>query len=284
MRDGVSHVQVGVHTLCVRVSGMERQRVEQTGAPFLLVHGFGGSLASWQLVSPALARIRPVIAFDLPGHGQSSIAVGDGSVGFFAGVTAGLMEALDVPAAHIVGHSLGGGVALSLLAHKPENVRALSLLAPAGLGRTVNIAFIEAFVQATTPEALRTAMDMAVYAKGLVGRQAAQALLAGLNRPGVRAALRHVAQACFDGGVQAADLRAVLRASPVACQIIWGREDSVLPLPASEALVRPPHGLLLEQTGHLPQLEQPEHVAQAVAAFAAEGAGSSVKNGRLPAG
>lgn len=284
MRDGVSHVQVGAHTLCVRISGMERQRAGQAGAPFLLVHGFGGSLASWQLVSPALARIRPVIAFDLPGHGQSSLAVGDGSVGFFAGVTAELMEALDVPAAHVVGHSLGGGVALSLLAHKPENVQALSLLAPAGLGRTVNIAFIEAFVQATTPEALCAAMDMAVYAKGLVGRQAAQALLAGLNQPGVRAALRHVAQACFGGGVQEADLRAALRASPVACQIIWGREDSVLPLPVSEALVRPPHGLLLEQTGHLPQLEQPAHVAQAIAAFAAEGAGSTVKNGTLPAG
>jgi pyruvate dehydrogenase E2 component (dihydrolipoamide acetyltransferase) len=272
MRDGVSHVQVGAHSLCVRISGMEQQGAEHggAGAPLLLVHGFGGSLASWQLVTPTLARTRPVIAFDLPGHGESSQAVGEGSVAFFAGVTAGLLDALDVPCAHVVGHSLGGAVALSLLAHKPEKVRALSLLAPAGLSRCVNMAFIEGFVQATTPEALLEAMAMAVYAKGLVGRKAALVQLAQLNRPGVRAALQQVVEACFRGGEQAVDLRAVLHASPVACQIIWGREDAVLPLPPTEGLVQPPHGLLLEQTGHLPQLERPTVVAQALAAFAAQ--------------
>lgn len=269
MRDGVTRVQVGAHELCVKLSGMQ-QGAESSCVPLLLVHGFGGSLASWQLVSPTLARGRPVIAFDLPGHGDSSKNVGEGTLEAFASVTAGLMDVLDVPCAHVVGHSLGGGVALSLLAQKPEKLRSLSLLAPAGLSRSVNMVFIEGFLQAMTPEALQAIMDMAVYGKGLVGRQAAQALLAGLNRPGARAALQQVAQACFGGGVQAADLRAALHASPVACQLIWGREDAVLPLPTTQRLVPPPHELLLEQTGHLPQLERPVEVARAVAAFVAQ--------------
>lgn len=270
MRDGVTRVQVGAHELCVKLSGMAHQGAGRSHRPLLLVHGFGGSLASWQLVSPMLARSRPVIAFDLPGHGDSSKNVGEGTLEAFARVTAGLLDALAIPCAHVVGHSLGGGVALSLLAQKPEKLCALSLLAPAGLSRSINMAFIEGFLQATTPEALQAAMDMAVYGKALVGRQAAQALLAGLDRPGARAALQQVAQACFGGGVQAADLRAALHASPVACQLIWGLEDAVLPLPNTQGLVPPPHELLLEQTGHLPQLERPAEVAQAVAAFAAQ--------------
>ena len=84
------------------------------GIPILFVHGFGGDINSWSLNQALLARRRATYALDLPGHGGSSKDIDDGTVGSLASVVVDFMCALDIPNAHLVGHSLGGAVVMTI--------------------------------------------------------------------------------------------------------------------------------------------------------------------------
>lgn len=110
------------------------------GIPVLLVHGMGGSAHTWGDVPARLSAQRvPVIAVDLPGHGDSARGAGDYSLGAMASVLRDLLDRLDVERVHLVGHSLGGGVCLQFDYQFPERVESLVLVASGGLG-------VEAFV------------------------------------------------------------------------------------------------------------------------------------------
>jgi magnesium chelatase accessory protein len=104
------------------------------GPPLLLIHGFGGAAWNWTEVAPLLAGRRVLIP-DLPGHGASSPLPAP-SLAAFADVVAGLA---DEPVG-VVGHSLGGVVALRLAERRPELVRGLVLAAPAGISSSTRLA------------------------------------------------------------------------------------------------------------------------------------------------
>ncbi|MBO1323619.1 alpha/beta fold hydrolase [Acetobacter sp. TBRC 12305] len=262
------NVQVGPHSIHVHVTGPAGDDGQDAAqAPLILVHGFGGSQAGWLMVQPAWARHRRVIAFDLPGHGASSTHVGAGTLSCFADVVGGLMDVLGVASAHVLGHSLGGGIALALLRACPQKLRSLSLIAPAGLGSSVNMAFVQGYVNAHTVDDIRNTMDIAVATPGLIGRQAARLLLHGLEEPGRRDALRQIAQACFPHGRQAEDFRALIRRAPIPVRLVWGQDDAVLPPPPPGDLAAEAPCIILPRTGHLPQLERATEVAQAVNEF-----------------
>lgn len=78
------------------------------GEPLILVHGFGGDLNNWLFNHATLAVKREVYALDLPGHGESTKDVADGSLDNLTDVVIGCMDALGIPAAHLIGHSMGG--------------------------------------------------------------------------------------------------------------------------------------------------------------------------------
>ena len=84
----------------------------------VLIHGFGGDLNNWLFTQPGLAETHRVIAFDLPGHGGSSKDVGAGDLAALSRIISAFLDVLDIPKAHLVGHSLGGGVALRIGARK----------------------------------------------------------------------------------------------------------------------------------------------------------------------
>ncbi|MFD2398210.1 alpha/beta fold hydrolase [Prauserella oleivorans] len=79
----------------------------------VLVHGYGGDKNSWLFVQEPLSQTRTVHALDLPGHGESSKDVGDGSLDTLAGAVLGFLEAKGIERAHLVGHSLGGAVVVA---------------------------------------------------------------------------------------------------------------------------------------------------------------------------
>jgi pyruvate dehydrogenase E2 component (dihydrolipoamide acetyltransferase) len=134
-------VEVGGQRLrYVRVGDGERAAV--------LLHGFGGDKDTWLFNLDALAEGRTVYALDLPGHGESSKEVTDGSVAGMATVVAGVLEALSIDRADLVGHSMGAAVAMALAVAHPERVRSPALLAPAGLGQAANVEYLRGFVAA----------------------------------------------------------------------------------------------------------------------------------------
>ncbi|MDT5126705.1 MAG: hypothetical protein QOH54_2349, partial [Mycobacterium sp.] len=110
---------------------------EGEGEALLLIHGMAGSSQTWRAVLPQLAKKYRVIAPDLLGHGQSSKPRTDYSLGAFAVGLRDLLDELGVDSATVVGHSLGGGIAMQFLYQHPDYCRRLILISSGGLGPDV---------------------------------------------------------------------------------------------------------------------------------------------------
>ncbi|MEW5939787.1 MAG: alpha/beta hydrolase [Chloroflexota bacterium] len=98
------------------------------GQPLLFIHGLGSSARDWELQVGEFAKSYRVVTFDLRGHGQSDKPAGPYSMAMFAADTAGLLKGLGVDRAHVVGISLGGGVAFQLALDAPQMVRTLTVV------------------------------------------------------------------------------------------------------------------------------------------------------------
>jgi pyruvate dehydrogenase E2 component (dihydrolipoamide acetyltransferase) len=232
----------------------------------VFIHGFGGDLNSWLFVQPDLAARFRTIALDLPGHGGSTKSVGGGDMKTLTAAVAALLDALDVRAAHLVGHSMGGAIALELAESAPGRVRSVTLISPAGLGADVNMAYVDGLIEARRPKQLSQTLELLFADPGLVNREMTENLLRFKRLDGVDAALRAIAGANFPGGRQAGSYRDALArfAGPVA--IVWGREDRILPATHAEALPASIKTVILDQTGHMAHMEKPAEVNRHVVA------------------
>jgi pimeloyl-ACP methyl ester carboxylesterase len=254
-----------------------------TGPVLLLIHGMGGSSENWREVIEPLARDHTVIVPDLPGHGASSPG-GDYSVG---GLAAGLRDLLLVLAhdrATLVGHSLGGGIAMQFAYQFPEIVERLVLVSSGGLGPEVSLLLRAAalpgagpFIAATAPAVRRLGVGLR-HAQGRVrpGTDVTEVvhgygLLADPERrAGFLATVRSVI------GIRGQRVSAVDRlylAEAVPVLIVWGARDRLLPARHGEHAQRGIPGSRLEmfeEAGHLPQLEEPSRFVTALEKFLAE--------------
>lgn len=121
----------------VDVGGIDVAYVDSggDGPPIVLVHGLSSSLGFWEHQVPTLSRTHRVLALDLPGYGASGRPDAPFTPPWYADVVSGFMDALGVPSAVVLGHSMGGQIALTLALDHPGKVDALVLSAPAGFER-----------------------------------------------------------------------------------------------------------------------------------------------------
>lgn len=237
------------------------------GTPALLVHGFGGNLDSWSLVQPALALDRRVIAIDLPAHGDSDETLSDGGVDDLAGSVRAVLDALGVDRAHLVGHSMGGAIAIAAAAAAPARFACLVLIAPAGLGPEVDGEFISGFLAAKRRRDLRPAVERLFADKAMVSERMLEDLIRMKRVGGVESALRTIADQFFPAGRQRdMGLRSALAALPLPKRIIWGRADRTIPPAHAEGLA---DTLFIDEAGHMPQLEAPAKVSRLLRQFLA---------------
>ena len=113
-------------------------RMAGSGPPVVVIHGMINSSRHWREVAERLAADHTVIAPDLIGHGDSATPRGDYSLGAHAAVIRDLLAALGIRSATIVGHSLGGGVAMQFFWQFPDQVERLVLISSGGLGPRVS--------------------------------------------------------------------------------------------------------------------------------------------------
>jgi pyruvate dehydrogenase E2 component (dihydrolipoamide acetyltransferase) len=226
------------------------------GVPVLLLHGFGADLNSWMFTQPALSDGRRTIALDLPGHGGSTKDVGSGDADALVDMVDVAVTELGIERVHLVGHSMGGAVAALVAARRPERVATLTLIAPSGLGPEINATFIDGFVRMARRREAVEVLNLLVHDPALVSRTMVEDVLRYKRIDGVTAALDAIARAWFAGGLQTRNVIAEITALAAPVQIIWGRNDNIIPVAHAEAGASrlPVH--ILEAAGHLPHMEK----------------------------
>ena len=233
------------------------------GPPLVLIHGFGGDFLTFFLLQPQLATRYRTLALDLPGHGGSTKTLSGADAAALAAVVGAVMTARGMPMAHLLGHSLGGAVALALTERDPVRVSALTLVSPAGLGPEVNADYISGFIAARRPRELATLLAT-LFAGGqsLITREMIEGVLRYKRLDGVAAALTAIAAANMPEGRQAASFRQVL-ADPVRpAHIIWGRQDRIIPAAHAEGLPAHVRVSIFEDAGHMAHMEKAADVAR----------------------
>jgi pimeloyl-ACP methyl ester carboxylesterase len=256
------------------------------GPVLLLIHGMGGTFENWQEVVEPLSHHHTVIAPDLPGHGASGPGGGDYSIGAFAAGLRDLLLALDHKRATVVGHSLGGGIAMQFAYQFPEMVERLVLVSSGGLGPEVS----PLLRAATLPGA-----DLFISATAAIGSKIVPTLARGLAMIGLRpsadlhevirgygtltdpvrrtAFLATVRAVLGTGGqrVDASDRLYLAEAMPVL--IVWGADDPIIPAHhGQDAHERIPGSRLeiFDGVGHMPQIETPLRFVTTLEEFLAE--------------
>jgi pimeloyl-ACP methyl ester carboxylesterase len=253
------------------------------GPLLLLVHGMAGTARNWEPVIEPLALHNTVVAPDFPGHGESAPGGGDYSLGSLASGLRDLMVSLGHERATLVGHSLGGGVALQFAYQFPELVERLVLVSSGGLGpevgailRAAALPGADLFIRATAkPGAVAGGWLSGALGKvGLrpnadlaeVGR--AYASLSDADR---RKAFLSTLQAVVDtDGQRVAALDRLYLAADLPVLIVWGERDPIIPVGHGRAAHAQLPGSRLEvfpDAGHVPMLEQPGRFAAVLQRF-----------------
>jgi len=257
-----------------------------SGPALLLIHGMAGSCENWREVIGPLSRAHTVIAPDLPGHGSSEPGGGDYSLGSLAAGLRDLLAALGHDRATLVGHSLGGGIAMQFAYQFPEFTERLVLVSSGGLGpevspilRAAALPGADLFIAATagpgraagsvlgrglSAVGLRPNADVAEVARGY----------ASLADPNRRSAFLATLRGVVGTGgqrVHAGDRLYLADGVPVL--IIWGENDRIIPAHHGEHA----HGAIggsrleiFEGVGHMPQLEAPARFVSTLESFLSE--------------
>jgi pimeloyl-ACP methyl ester carboxylesterase len=250
-------------------------RLAGSGPLVVLIHGITASSRVWEPVGPELAGHHTVLAPDLLGHGETAKPRGDYSMGAFASGIRDLMLRLDLGPGTVVGHSLGGGVAMQFAYQFPERTQRLALVSSGGLGRRVHV-----FLRAATLPGSELVLPLLAGRQVLsAGRALGRALRrvglqlgndamemarghASLGDPESRAAFVHTLRASIDpGGQRVQAIDRLYLASELPVLIVWGARDRIIP-PGhgrrAQELVPSSRFELFERSGHFPHLDEPE--------------------------
>lgn len=248
-----------------------------SGPALVLLHGMGASWHWWLENIPALARQHRVIAVDLPGFGNSEPLPAPAEMAMHAGAVFGLMDQLDIDSATVVGHSMGGLVALEMATAEPRRVQDLILVGSGGVPMTRrHLAAILVVVRTSTAVLRRPVVRRALVAKQWLRRLA---LRGGFHDPrAVSPELAALMMPLFGGpgsvDATAAAGRAVraMEPSTVTCPVllIWGKHDVMVPLRCAhdlDRLLTDSELIVIPEAGHTPMIEYPDEFNSAVLTY-----------------
>ena len=255
------------------------------GPAVVLVHGLMSARRTWDAQLDRLAADHRVIAPDLFGHGDSAKPVGDYSLGAHAASLRDLLDELDIPAATVVGHSLGGGIAMQLAYLFPDRVERVVLVSTGGLGRELNpllraatLPGSEFVLPVLASGWLHDVGDSVLRLWGRTGLpsvspSAAEAWqsLATLADGDTRKAFLATSRSVIDVGGQTVSARnrlSGLESRPV--MLVWGARDRMIPsshIDAARAVLPHSRVEILDRSGHFPHLDEPDRFAAVLGDF-----------------
>ncbi len=244
------------------------------GPVVLLLHGVAGRSASWEPVMRHLAADFTVIAPDLIGHGESAKPRGDYSLGAFASGVRDVMAALGHDRATVVGHSLGGGIAMQFAYQFPERAERLVLVSSGGLGKEVSFVLRSAALpgaELVLPLLFgRPVLRAGATLAGFFGRlgfepgadlaEMATAVASFQDAETRRAFLATVRNVIDVTGQSVSATDRLYLAANVPTLLAWGEDDPIIPAAhgrAAHALIPGSRLELYAGAGHFPHLDDP---------------------------
>ncbi|HNM11307.1 MAG TPA: alpha/beta fold hydrolase [Mycobacterium sp.] len=256
---------------------------EGQGDAILLLHGMAGSSQTWRSVIRPLSRKYRVIAPDLLGHGSSAKPRSDYSLGAFAVLLRDLLDELGVARATIVGHSLGGGVAMQFVYQHPDYCERLVLIGSGGLGpdvgwtlRLLSAPGAELIMPIIAPQPVLTAGEKvrSWFAKMGIesprGGEIWNAYSSFSDAETRQAFLRTLRSVVDYRGQAVSALNRLNVRADMPIMAIWGEQDAIIPVQHAYAALeaRPDARIeVMPGVGHFPQVERPTEVVDLIDDF-----------------
>ena len=263
----------------VRAAGIDTNYHDLgAGQPVLLIHGSGPGVsawANWRLVMPELARRFRVIAPDMAGFGYSERpAEARYDMDAWVAQALGLLDALEIPQADLVGNSFGGALALTLAIRHPERVRRLVLMGSMGVSFPITPGLDAVWGYTPSLDNMRRLLDLFAHDRTLVNDDLARLRYEASIQPGFQESFSAMFPAPRQRWVEAMSApEAAIRALPHQTLVIHGREDRVIPLTNSLTLA---HWIVNAQLhvfgrcGHWTQIEHAGRFARLLTDFFSE--------------
>ena len=238
----------------------------------LLLHGFGGDLDNWMFNLDSLAEKHRLLALDLPGHGQSVKTNVDPSLSGMATFVRKFLDVLSVSSVHVVGHSMGGAIAMQLASDSPETVKSLGLICSAGLGPDINSDYLRGFVEAQSQQELKLVLEQLFADESLVNLQLVNNLLNYKRMDGVEASLNALSETLISAGEQTF-LTDNIVASGIPVLVIWGKQDRIIPVSHAQNYSAAGGSCveveIFDSAGHMVQMEKAYEVNRSLLNFLA---------------
>ena len=272
-------------------------RAAGSGPLLVLIHGIAGSSATWEQVLPRLAERYTVIAPDLLGHGSSAKPRADYSLGAYASAIRDLLGVLGYERGTIVGHSLGGGVAMQFAYQFPERCERMVLVSSGGLGHELHLLLRAAALPGAEwvlpllcSRGLCDAVDGVARFLGRAGLRAGPDLdeiwrsFVSLSDPDARQAFIHTVRTVIDiRGQRASAGDRLYLAAEMPTMIIWGEHDPLIPVAHAHAAherIRESRLEIFTNAGHFPYRDNPRRFVEVLVDFLQSTASAQVDEQR----
>jgi pimeloyl-ACP methyl ester carboxylesterase len=257
------------------------------GPLVVLLHGITSTSDAWRSVMPRLAERYTVVAPDLIGHGRSAKPRGDYSLGAHAAGVRDLLALLGFESGTVVGHSLGGGIAMQFSYLFPEYVERMALISSGGLGQEVHPLLRAATLPGSEWVLPLMAREWSVKAgdavrsvAAKVGIQAGPDLAefargyASLVHEGAREAFIDTMRSVIGpDGQKVSALDRLYLADQIPTLIVWGADDPVIPVAhgrRAHEIVAHSRYVEIEGSGHWPMLDSPDRIIRELTSFIEE--------------
>ncbi|CDX18504.1 Dihydrolipoamide S-acetyltransferase [Mesorhizobium sp. ORS 3324] len=230
----------------------------------VLLHGFGSCHEIWRQVISALPPRVRVLAYDLPGHGNSLEGDGNGSAKQAALAILADVTARRLGKVHLVGHSMGGAIATLMALTEPEKVASLTLLAPGGFGPEINGPLLRRYAAAADRTEISACLAAMSGPRSVPPSHVVDALFRMRERPRQLQWLVEAAAAMTKGDRQGTIPREQLDTLDMPVLVVWGTDDPVLPVHQAEGLPSHFHLHHVLEAGHMLVEEAPDLIAEIV--------------------
>jgi len=250
-----------------------------TGPPIVLLHGLGESAIIWAYNLESLSKKYTVYALDLPGHGNSDNPKWKYSLNNFVEFLSSFLSTLNLQNPHLIGHSLGGMIALETAFKQPKQLGKLVLVDSAGLGKELasflkimTLPLVGELMTMPTKAGLRFLLKQVIPDPQGIPNDLVESLAHERNRKGNKQSMLRILRSGINIRGIHFHLIDLLRLEylNVPTYVLWGRDDKIFPYShGKNAAMRLPRGRLtvLDDCGHWPQIEKHKEFNRLVVEF-----------------